>query len=130
MTDISNTKERLPRWMKSQLPSGENYSKVKRLITEHKLNTICTSGNCPNKGECWNAGTRITSYNVCYTKLLRNQYTARWEMTGPAPTGSSDQELLDEIKTGKVGVITSYSIHYTKLYDLAVGDKEQVSIPL
>ncbi len=32
-----------------------------------------------------------------------NQYTARWEMTGPAPTGSSDQELLDEIKTGKVG---------------------------
>ncbi|PTN04613.1 lipoic acid synthetase [Mangrovibacterium marinum] len=70
MTDISNTKERLPRWMKSQLPSGENYSKVKRLITEHKLNTICTSGNCPNKGECWNAGT--ASFMIMGDRCTRN----------------------------------------------------------
>lgn len=40
-----------------QRASGENYSRVKRLIENHHLNTICTSGNCPNKGECWNAGT-------------------------------------------------------------------------
>ena len=70
MTDSSNTRERLPRWMKSQLPSGENYSKVKRLITEHKLNTICTSGNCPNKGECWNAGT--ASFMILGDKCTRN----------------------------------------------------------
>lgn len=70
MTDISNTRERLPRWMKSQLPSGENYSKVKRLITEHKLNTICTSGNCPNKGECWNAGT--ASFMIMGDRCTRN----------------------------------------------------------
>ncbi|NJM16870.1 MAG: lipoyl synthase [Bacteroidales bacterium] len=47
----------LPRWMKAKLPMGENYSRIKNLIKEHKLNTICTSGNCPNKGECWSAGT-------------------------------------------------------------------------
>lgn len=70
MTDISNTRERLPRWMKSQLPNGENYSKVKRLITEHKLNTICTSGNCPNKGECWNAGT--ASFMIMGDRCTRN----------------------------------------------------------
>ncbi len=67
---ISDKKERLPRWMKSQLPSGENYSKVKRLIAEHKLNTICTSGNCPNKGECWNAGT--ASFMILGDKCTRN----------------------------------------------------------
>jgi len=57
MTDMNTTRERLPRWMKTQLPKGENYSKVKRLIADHHLNTICTSGNCPHKGECWNACT-------------------------------------------------------------------------
>ncbi|WP_372776182.1 lipoyl synthase [Mangrovibacterium sp.] len=70
MTDSTNTRERLPRWMKSQLPSGENYSKVKRLIADHKLNTICTSGNCPNKGECWNAGT--ASFMILGDKCTRN----------------------------------------------------------
>jgi lipoic acid synthetase len=37
--------------------SGENYSVVKNVVTENHLHTICTSGNCPNIGECWNAGT-------------------------------------------------------------------------
>jgi lipoyl synthase len=40
-----------------QRASGENYTKVKRLIEKNNLNTICSSGNCPNIGECWNAGT-------------------------------------------------------------------------
>ena len=48
---------RLPRWMKMKMPKGENYSRVKNLVNQHKLHTICTSGNCPNIGECWNRGT-------------------------------------------------------------------------
>ncbi len=40
-----------------QRASGENYSKVKHVVAENQLHTICTSGNCPNIGECWNAGT-------------------------------------------------------------------------
>jgi len=47
----------LPEWLKMQRASGENYSRVKRIVELNKLNTICTSGNCPNIGECWNAGT-------------------------------------------------------------------------
>lgn len=70
MTDLKTERVRLPRWMKAQLPSGENYSKVKRLITDHRLNTICTSGNCPNKGECWNAGT--ASFMILGDKCTRN----------------------------------------------------------
>jgi len=48
---------RLPHWLKMQRASGENYSKVKNLTAHFGLHTICSSGNCPNIGECWNAGT-------------------------------------------------------------------------
>ncbi len=48
---------RLPRWMKMQMPKGESYSRVKNIVNQHKLHTICTSGNCPNIGDCWNRGT-------------------------------------------------------------------------
>jgi lipoic acid synthetase len=48
---------RLPAWLKMQRASGENYSRVKHVVADNHLNTICTSGNCPNIGECWNAGT-------------------------------------------------------------------------
>jgi len=70
MSEIKIERERLPRWMKSPLPMGENYSKVKRLIADHQLHTICTSGNCPNKGECWNAGT--ASFMILGDKCTRN----------------------------------------------------------
>ncbi len=61
---------KLPRWMKVPMPKGESYSKVRNLIREHDLNTICTSGNCPNKGECWNAGT--ASFMIMGSKCTRN----------------------------------------------------------
>jgi lipoic acid synthetase len=48
---------RLPKWLKMQRASGENYSRIKHLVENYHLHTICTSGNCPNIGECWNAGT-------------------------------------------------------------------------
>lgn len=40
-----------------QRASGENYSRIRNLVEKYRLHTICTSGNCPNIGECWNAGT-------------------------------------------------------------------------
>lgn len=50
-------RNRLPNWLKMQRASGETYSKVKHIVIENHLHTICTSGNCPNIGECWNRGT-------------------------------------------------------------------------
>ena len=57
MESGNKNNKRLPRWMKMQMPKGESYSKVKNTVKKHNLNTICTSGNCPNIGECWNRGT-------------------------------------------------------------------------
>ena len=46
-----------PKWLRVKLPTGENYKRVRGLVDEHKLHTICESGNCPNMGECWGEGT-------------------------------------------------------------------------
>jgi lipoic acid synthetase len=46
-----------PDWLKIKIPGGENYVKIKKLIDKYNLNTICSSGQCPNIAECWNAGT-------------------------------------------------------------------------
>lgn len=60
-------RQRLPRWMKMKMPKGESYSKVKNLVESHGLHTICTSGNCPNIGECWGRGTATFMIlgNIC-----------------------------------------------------------------
>lgn len=50
-------RKRLPHWMRMQMPGGDRYMQVKAQVDLHKLHTICTSGNCPNIGECWAAGT-------------------------------------------------------------------------
>jgi lipoyl synthase len=55
-SDISGVK-RLPSWMRMKMPMGYNYSRVKNLVKEHQVHTICSSGNCPNIGECWGNGT-------------------------------------------------------------------------
>ena len=46
-----------PDWLRVKLPTGEDFKRVRRLVDEYELNTICQSGNCPNMGECWGAGT-------------------------------------------------------------------------
>lgn len=61
------TKKRKPDWLRVKLPIGKEYAKVRKLVDEYKLNTICESGNCPNMGECWGAGTATFMIlgNVC-----------------------------------------------------------------
>lgn len=56
-----------PEWLKVKLPTGENYREVRKIVDNHKLHTICESGNCPNMGECWGAGTATFMIlgNVC-----------------------------------------------------------------
>lgn len=56
-----------PDWLRVKLPIGEDYKRVRKLVDEYKLHTICQSGNCPNMGECWGAGTATFMIlgNVC-----------------------------------------------------------------
>ena len=60
-------RQRRPDWLRVKLPTGESYRKVREIVSEHKLHTICQSGNCPNMGECWGAGTATFMIlgNVC-----------------------------------------------------------------
>ncbi len=57
MSEEQQPRQRLPRWMKMEMPKGETYSRVRNLVNQYGLHTICSSGNCPNIGECWNRGT-------------------------------------------------------------------------
>lgn len=61
------TKIRKPDWLRVKLPIGKEYAKVRKLVDDYKLHTICESGNCPNMGECWGAGTATFMIlgNVC-----------------------------------------------------------------
>jgi len=57
MNYSENQYKRKPSWLRIKLPGGEGYRKVKQIVEGHSLHTICSSGNCPNLGECWGAGT-------------------------------------------------------------------------
>lgn len=61
------SKARKPKWLKVKLPIGKEYKKVRGLVDQYQLHTICQSGNCPNMGECWGAGTATFMIlgNVC-----------------------------------------------------------------
>lgn len=58
---------RKPKWLRVKLPVGKEYLKVRGLVDQYKLHTICESGNCPNMGECWGNGTATFMIlgNVC-----------------------------------------------------------------
>lgn len=64
---VEQPKNRKPDWLRVKLPVGKEYAKVRNIVDEHKLHTICESGNCPNMGECWGAGTATFMIlgNVC-----------------------------------------------------------------
>ena len=77
-----------PKWLRVKLPIGEEYKKVRKLVDDNNLNTICQSGNCPNMGECWGAGTATfmilgnictRSCGFCAVKTGRGEALDEWE---------------------------------------------------
>lgn len=94
------TRERLPEWMRmsSRLDQDENYKAIRKLVDDNHLHTICTSGNCPNIGECWRAGTATFM-------ILGNICTRACRFCG-VPTGkplppdeSEPQRIAESVKT-------------------------------
>ena len=63
----STEKIKKPKWLKVKLPTGQAYKNVRGITKSHNLHTICESGNCPNTGECWGAGTATFMIlgNIC-----------------------------------------------------------------
>ena len=56
-----------PKWLRVKLPTGKKYTELRGLVDKYDLHTICTSGSCPNMGECWGEGTATFMIlgNVC-----------------------------------------------------------------
>lgn len=98
----------LPHWMKVPLPNGADYSRVKNLIARQNLHTICVSGNCPNKGECWSAGT--ATFMILGEKCTRNCKFCQVYTMRPDPVDWDEPARLAEtinILKLKHAVITS-----------------------
>lgn len=56
-----------PKWLRVKLPTGQKYTELRGLVDKYNLHTICTSGSCPNMGECWGEGTATFMIlgNIC-----------------------------------------------------------------
>ena len=67
ISTVATSRVPKPKWLRVKLPTGEEYKKVRNIVSEHKLHTICESGHCPNMGECWGEGTATFMIlgNVC-----------------------------------------------------------------
>jgi lipoic acid synthetase len=55
--DVIPLRERKPPWLKVRFPAGDRYQRIKSLLREHELHTVCEEAHCPNIGECFNSGT-------------------------------------------------------------------------
>lgn len=81
-----------PKWLRVKLPTGEAYKNVRKLVDEHELHTICESGNCPNMGECWGAGTATFM-------ILGNTCT---RSCGFCAVDTGRPDAVDEFEPGRV----------------------------
>lgn len=72
MEDRLQERKRLPGWLKMKRAEGQEYSRIRNLVTRQRLHTICKSGNCPNIGECWNRGTATFMIlgNICTRRCM------------------------------------------------------------
>lgn len=65
--EIKPARPKKPKWLRVKLPTGDTYKKVRKIVEDNGLHTICESGSCPNMGECWGAGTATFMIlgNIC-----------------------------------------------------------------
>ena len=79
---------KLPDWLKTSLPKGANYFRLKTLVEKHGLNTVCESASCPNVGSCWSAGT--------LTLMILGETCTRSCQFCDVPTGSMKPPRVEE----------------------------------
>lgn len=111
---------RKPEWLKIKLPRGFKTSQVVGLLNEKHLHTICSSGMCPNRGECWGNGTAtfMIGGNVC-TRSCKfcNVATGR-----PLPLDKKEiTDIVESVKSLKLKHIVITSVDRDDLPDLGAG---------
>ena len=105
-----------PLWLKAQIPSGENYYKIKRLVKGLKLATVCESAACPNIGECWNGGTA--------TLMLMGDLCSRGCRFCNVKTGNPKQFLDDKEPEKVLFTVSSLNLNYVVLTSVNRDDLE------
>lgn len=63
---------RLPPWLKTKIPMGENYDKMKVQLRQLRLSTVCEEARCPNIGECWGGGDHGTATATIMVCMIKN----------------------------------------------------------
>lgn len=109
-----------PEWLKIRLGDNEGYSHTKHIVEQHGLRTICTSGRCPNQGECWTRGTATFMIlgDIC-TRACRfcNTKTGR-----PLPPDSDEpRRVAESIRLMKLKYAVLTSVDRDDLPDLGCG---------
>lgn len=89
---------RKPEWLKISIGANERYTETKRIVESHSLHTICSSGRCPNMGECWGRGTAtfMIGGNICTRscKFCNTQTGRPLPLDPQEPTHVAESVLL------------------------------------
>lgn len=108
---------RKPEWLKIKLPRGFKTSQVVGLLNEKGLHTICSSGMCPNRGECWGNGTAtfMIGGNIC----TRNCKFCNVPTGRPLPLDVKEiDEIVDSVQQLKLKHVVITSVDRDDLPDL------------
>ena len=88
-----------PSWLRVKLPTGPEYRKIRAIVDQYQLHTICTSGNCPNMGECWGVGTATFMIlgNICTRSCafcaVATGKPAKYDITEPKRVAKAVQQM-------------------------------------
>ena len=108
---------RKPEWLKIQLPMGQLSAEVMNTIRNNQLNTICTSGRCPNQGECWGCGTAtfMIAGNIC----TRNCRFCNVTTGKPKPLDPEEpRHVAESVKNLKLKHVVLTSVDRDDMEDL------------
>jgi lipoic acid synthetase len=97
-----------PHWLKVKLPSGQNFKELRSIVETHQLHTICSSGRCPNMGECW--GDRTATFMILGNICTRSCGFCNVKTGKPLPVDQKEPERIArsiQLMGVKHAVITS-----------------------
>lgn len=94
MIERKKSYKRKPDWLKIKLPEIQDFAKVRNIVREHNLHTICSSGNCPNIGECWGLGT--ATFMILGDICTRNCKFCNVQTGKPLPVDKNEPQQLAE----------------------------------
>ncbi len=113
-------RKRLPEWMRMRMPGGAQYMHVKEQVNRHGLHTICTSGNCPNIGECWAAGT--ATFMILGETCTRSCKFCAVQTGKPLPVDEDEpKRLVGSIRTMGINHAVITSVDRDDLQDKGAG---------